>query len=59
MHFLDRCGEPGRIDLAGFNARIDQGFLLGFNDQIFGIAVPTFPEFRATHAKNSDFISNT
>ena len=59
MNFLDGGGKPCGINLCGFYSRVVYSFRIGFDDQIFCVTIPAFPELRATHAKNSYFISNT
>ena len=55
---VERGARPCGIDLLAFNARIGQRFVEGFRHQQMRRHIPTLAEYRATHAKNGDFVFN-
>jgi hypothetical protein len=59
MLFLDRGGEPCRFNLAFLDARIGEGFDIGFDHEIFRVIIPAFAEIRAAHSENGNFILNS
>jgi hypothetical protein len=55
---LDRGREPRRLDLLGLDAGVAERFLVGLDDEVLGVGVPTLAEARAAHAENGDLVAN-
>jgi hypothetical protein len=47
MLLFDRGRKPRRLDLFGFDTRVGERLLIGFDDEVLSLTIPALTEFRA------------